>query len=130
MLVLLLLNLLPRIMMRMIILQLLLLLIHLLPNLVKMMMMIAIILTWIFLHSVESVECILRVCYEIIMFMIPSISLVDLTSLVQTIFGNNTFPNTTAISFVEMPSVEDITMEEGSLGKASELNINSKLQMN
>ena len=129
MLVLLLLNLLPRIMMRMIILQLLLLLIHPLPNLVKMMM-IAIILTWIFLHSVESVECILRVCYEIIMFMIPVISLVDLTSLVQTIFGNNTFPNTTAISFVEMPSVEDITMEEGSLGKASELNINSKLQMN
>ena len=52
--------------------------------------------------------------------------LLDLTSLVQTVFGNNTFPNTTAISFVEMPSVEDITMEEGSLGKASELNINSK----
>ena len=52
--------------------------------------------------------------------------LLDLVSLIQTIFGNNTFPNTTSISFVEMPSVEDITMEEGSLGQASELNINSK----
>ena len=55
--------------------------------------------------------------------------LLDLTSLVQTIFGNNTFPNTTAISFVEMPAVEDITMEEGSLGNVFELIINSMSNM-
>ena len=48
----------------------------------------------------------------------------------QVLFGFYSFPIAIVISFVEMPSVEDITMEEGSLGKASELNIDSELQMN
>lgn len=87
-----------------------------------MMMSMKMRIMMIFLPSLEYVILSMRVgnkFHNLVIF-------IDLTSLVQTVFGNNTFPNTTSISFVELPSVEDITMEEGSLGKTSELTIDSK----
>ena len=43
----------------------------------------------------------------------------------STVIGSNAFPNATVLSFAELPSVKNITLEEGSLGKAEELVINS-----
>ena len=48
-----------------------------------------------------------------------------MTSLAYSVFGNNSFPNATTITFIEMPAVEEITLEEGSLGKITKLNIDS-----
>ena len=51
--------------------------------------------------------------------------IVGLPKLVSTVIGSNAFPNATVLSFAELPSVKNITLEEGSLGKAEELVINS-----
>ena len=51
--------------------------------------------------------------------------IVGLPKLVSTVIGSNAFPNATVLSFTELPSVKNITLEEGSLGKAEELVINS-----
>ena len=43
----------------------------------------------------------------------------------ETGFGGNSFPSATTILFKEMPSVKNITLQEGSLGKTEEIVISS-----
>ena len=41
--------------------------------------------------------------------------------------GSNSFPNVTQVTFVELPAVRNITMEEGSFGRVDNLVISSML---